>query len=115
MWQPVTFQSLIQDYKEYTWDASIGEYGAFVYKNYNNVASNKPLEINNIGPIKKCELATTYSLKNNVLGISNTTIDFSEKGVPINTPYGWDYKENVWVYFTDSNKTFPTHYSSYII
>jgi hypothetical protein len=115
MWKPVTYQSLIQDYKEYTWDASVGNYGAFIYKNYNNIEINKLIEKNNIGLIKRCKLATTYSLKSDVLGISNTTIDFSENGVPIDTPYGWDYKENVWVYFTDINKIFPTHYSSYII
>jgi hypothetical protein len=115
MWVPVTYQSMIQDYKIYTWDASVGTYGAFIYKDYNNVEINKPIQNNNIGPIEKCKLATTYSLKSDVLGISNTGDNFIKYGLPIDTPYGWDYKENVWVYFTDINKIFPTHYSSYII
>lgn len=115
IWKLVTYPSLKQYYNAYTWDSSVGSLGAFLYKDNNNTQSNKTIELKNIGDIKLCDDSNNYSVRSDVLGVSNTTVDLSVFGVPIGTPFGWDDKANAWVYFTNNNALLPSHYALYCI
>ena len=109
----VTYPTLKTTYKKYTWDISIGNVGGFRYEDYDGNFTDKPIELVNISDIKICNDDITYSTKNNILGVSKTTIDLPN--VPIGSEFGWDDTANCWVYFTDDSKCHPTHYASYVI
>jgi hypothetical protein len=112
IWKTVTYPELTSMYDYYTWNSTLGNVGGFSYKK-NNIVTDKPIAVKNIGQIENCKSDVNYSFKNEVLGLSKTTVELPF--VPKNTNYGWCDKSNCWVYFTDNNVDKPTHFSSYIM
>jgi hypothetical protein len=96
------------DSELYTWDATIGNYGAFMYKNSNNETRTEEIELNNIGEIKECINDINYLHINDCVGISETTIDLIDD-IPKGTKFGWDNKNFCWVYYLN-NKVEPSYY-----
>jgi hypothetical protein len=113
MYADVSYETLKNVYKKYTWDATIGNIGGFRYERHDGTFSDKGIEMTNIGSISVCENCNDYSNKSECLGISKTSIDLPNvfKG----TDYGWDAVANKWVYFTDETQEKPTHYSDYLL
>jgi hypothetical protein len=105
----VTYAALKEIYKTYEWDASIGPFGGFVYVKHNNEIENKPIQLNNISAINKCNENITYSSKENISGLNNTTVELDN--IPKGSLFGWDHINNVWVYYIND---IPTFYSNYI-
>ncbi len=92
---------------DYIWDASIGDFGGFKYKN-NSIIIKKPPKFYKI---KKCEKCNVFSSKYEVQGLNKTNYDLIV--VPKYTDYGWDTSNKCWVYFTDNSDDLPTHYLKY--
>jgi hypothetical protein len=101
------------DSELYTWDATIGKYGAFMYKNSNNETRTEEIELNNIGEIKECINDINYLHINDCVGISETTIDLIDD-IPKGSKFGWDNKNFCWVYYLN-NKVEPSYYSKKMI
>lgn len=97
---PVWIKDNINNKGLYTWDSSIGNYGGFIYNNSNNIV-NEEIKLENIGEIQECLSNIEYPHINECIGISNTTIDLNY--IPKNSKYGWDYKNNCWVYYLNNN------------
>ena len=109
----VTYESLKNIYKKYTWDATIGSIGGFRYECIDGTFVDKSIELSNIGSITVCDNVNNYSNKTECLGISKTSIDLPD--IPNGTDYGWDAIANCWVYFTNQNQEKPTHQTSYLL
>lgn len=111
-WKPITYEALKDKFDVYTWNVKIGDYGGFSYKKDNHI-TDKPIDVANIGEIKRCSDNKNYSLKNDVVGLSKTNVELPM--VPRNSDFGWDHECNCWTYFTDNTSGKPTYYSEYII
>jgi|694.fasta_scaffold13480_5 hypothetical protein len=95
----------------YTWDVSIGKYGAFHYKNSNNEIITEEITLDNIGPITTCLETFEYSHINDCIGISETTVELSN--IPIGSKFGWDDKAYCWVYYL-TNSLKPSFFAKRI-
>lgn len=113
MFIDVSNENLKSKYKKYNWDISVGIMGGFKYIDYNDNFIDKPMEMSNIGEIMKIDdnEIHKYSNKNDCLGISKTSVELPN--VPIGSFFGWDDKNNCWIYFLDENDK-PSYYSNYI-
>lgn len=111
MFIDVSNTELKNKYKKYYWDSSIGSIGGFKYQDYNDNVIDKPIELSNIGNITKIDNSDDYTNKKDCLGISKTTVDLPN--IPIGSYFGWDDKNNSWVYFIDDNDK-PSYYSNYL-
>jgi hypothetical protein len=107
---PVSYNNLKDIYKTYEWDSKIGDYGGFIYIKHNNEIDTKPIELSNISIINKCNENITYSPKENVSGLSITTIELDN--IPKGSLYGWNHNNNAWIYYIND---IPSFYSNYII
>jgi hypothetical protein len=95
----------------YTWNVSIGKYGAFQYKNANDEIMTEEITLNNIGEITKCLETFEYSYIDDCIGISETTIDLPN--IAKGSKFGWDDKANCWVYF-ENNSIKPSYFAKKI-
>ena len=95
----------------YTWDVSIGKFGAFQYKNSNNEIITEEIKLENIGEITKCLDTFEYSHINDCIGINETTIELPN--IPIGSKFGWDDKAYCWVYFK-INSIKPSYFAKKI-
>ena len=107
---PVTYGNLKDFYETYEWDSTIGNYGGFIYTKFNKEIYKKPIKLDNISMIIKCDNNINYSKKENTSGLSKITIGIDI--IPIGSFYGWDHSNNVWVYYIND---IPSYYSNYII
>lgn len=93
----------------YTWDVSIGKYGAFQYKN--NEIITEEINLDNIGEITNCLENFEYSHINDCIGVSETTIELPN--IPKGSKFGWDHIANCWVYFKN-NSIKPSYFAKKI-
>jgi hypothetical protein len=107
---PVTYGNLKDFYETYEWDPTIGNYGGFVYTTSDKKTDKKPIKLDNISMIIKCDNNINYSKKEDTSGLSKTTIELDN--VPIGSFYGWDHSNNAWIYYIND---IPSYYSNYII
>lgn len=104
------------DKSAYTWNANIGKYGGFNFKNYKNETNEiitEFIELENIGKITPCKNTIIYSHINNCIGVSNTTIDLEISDIPKGSKYGWDNDNLCWVYYKKDD-VYPSYYAKKI-
>jgi hypothetical protein len=100
------------DNSTYTWDANIGKYGGFNYKNENNEITTQEIQLENIGQITPCKNTIIYSHINNCIGLNNTTIDLIPE-IPKDSKFGWDTENLCWIYYKNSD-VYPSYYANKI-
>lgn len=106
----VTYGSLKDTYDTYEWDAKVGLHGGFVYTKFNKEIDVKPIKIDNISIIIKCDKNIVYPKKENVSGLNKTNVEL--ENIPLGSLYGWDHSNNAWIYYIND---IPTYYSNYVL